>query len=176
MGQLLQPQRVSNDLICKISCFASFLLRNCQFIDNQRVFKNSIRPEWLTKTGQDGPKRYKKKGCLVAFKSVKVTFRNILIIMNISSSKIRSLHMYELKEFIHVVSNVFIPILGCFRQSVVGRRLATKYISKSWTAYSLEECKQFCLGESSFQCQGFAYRLTHFLKILIIQIMLIIGF
>ena len=130
----------------------------------------------IDQDGQEGPKRYKKKGCLVAFKSVKVTFRNILIIMNISSSKIRSLHMYELKEFIHVVSNVFIPILGCFRQSVVGRRLATKYISKSWTAYSLEECKQFCLGESSFQCQGFAYRLTHFLKILIIQIMLIIGF
>ena len=47
---------------------------------------------------------------------------------------------------------------GCFRQSVVGRRLASKYISKSWTAYTLEECKQFCANETSLYCSGFAYR------------------
>ena len=41
---------------------------------------------------------------------------------------------------------------------MVGRRLASKYISKSWTAYTLEECKQFCANETSLYCSGFAYR------------------
>ena len=59
----------------------------------------------------------------------------------------------------YLIFQQYVPFFsGCFRQSVVGRRLASKYISKSWTAYTLEECKQFCANETSLYCSGFAYR------------------
>lgn len=48
--------------------------------------------------------------------------------------------------------------LACFHQSVIGRRLASPFIAKSWTAYSLKECEQFCVSEKGFTCRGFAYR------------------
>ena len=57
-------------------------------------------------------------------------------------------------------------ILACFRQSVVGRHLANNLILKSWTAYTLDECKQFCLSESTFLCRGFAFRCTMNLHVL----------
>ena len=47
---------------------------------------------------------------------------------------------------------------ACFHQSVIGRRLASPFIAKSWTAYSLQECEQFCVSEKGFTCRGFAYR------------------
>ena len=50
---------------------------------------------------------------------------------------------------------------ACFRQLFIGRRLSDRLIRKSWTAYTTEECQQFCAKEKDFQCRGFAYRSTN---------------
>ena len=56
----------------------------------------------------------------------------------------------------------FIILSGCFRLSVSSRRLSDPYISSRLTAYSLDECKTFCLAaaatSSATACTGFAYR------------------
>jgi hypothetical protein len=48
---------------------------------------------------------------------------------------------------------------ACFRQLYIGRRLSDRLIRKSWTAYTTDECQQFCAKEKDFRCRGFAYRL-----------------
>ena len=78
---------------------------------------------------------------------IKLYFQNILFLKQFGST-------------FYLIFQQYVPFFfsGCFRQSVVGRRLASKHISKSWTAYTLEECKQFCANETSLYCSGFAYR------------------
>ena len=46
----------------------------------------------------------------------------------------------------------------CFRLAVSSRRLADAYVSRYETAYSLDDCKDFCRQEEAFLCRGFAYR------------------
>ena len=50
-------------------------------------------------------------------------------------------------------------IVACFRLHIIGKKLEDSLVSKSWTAYTLEECLHFCISELTFQCQGFSYRL-----------------
>ena len=55
-------------------------------------------------------------------------------------------------------------VTACFRLEVQGKKIAGSLVSKSWTAYTLEECLHFCAREFTFQCQGFSYRLENIFK------------
>ena len=63
-----------------------------------RMFKVSLRLEWLTDLDAKGAKRSVKMWATNFYKSL---FKNILLYMNCRLSKIRSVHTYEVR-YIHV--------------------------------------------------------------------------
>ena len=48
--------------------------------------------------------------------------------------------------------------VACFDVLYVSKRLSEVFVQKSWTAFTIDECRMFCLMEMHFQCRGFTFR------------------
>lgn len=46
----------------------------------------------------------------------------------------------------------------CYAKVFNGRRLAQRYIERSFSVIGVEECQLLCSRETAFQCRSFNYR------------------